>query len=56
MKTLIETAPLAEMTISNVMPATQSHQLPAKFQTECSQRPYILARRSARWARPVAYT
>ena len=56
MKTLIETAPLAEMTISNVMPATQAHQRPEKFQAECSQRPYILARRSARWARRVAYT
>lgn len=56
MKTLIDTAPIAEMTISNVMPATQAHQLPAKFQAECSQRPHILARRSARWARRFAYT
>ncbi len=55
MKTLIETAPLAEMTITNVMPATQAPQRSGKFQAECGQRPYILARRSARWARRVAY-
>jgi hypothetical protein len=55
MKTLFESAPVAEMTINNVMPATQAHQLPGKIQAECNQRPYILARRSARWARRVAY-
>ncbi|MEQ8301444.1 MAG: hypothetical protein RH945_12965 [Hyphomonas sp.] len=56
MKTLIETTPVAEMTISNVTPAAQARHLPEKSRTECSQRPYILARRSARWARRVAYT
>jgi hypothetical protein len=59
MKTLIDTAPIAEMTIANVMPAARSEQMTLKAPNDAAHgaasRPYILARRSARWARRITY-
>lgn len=52
-ETLTKTA--GEINAITVIPAPQAHQLAGKPQLECEldeiKRPYILARRSARWAR-----
>jgi hypothetical protein len=59
MKTHNGTKTASELNAINAVPARQAHQLAGKFQAECDldeiKRPYILARRSARWARRSAH-